>query len=315
MGMAPEGKGRAIPAPVGGWNARDDWDDMDKKDAIDLLNWWPGTDSVESRRGYTSFSTGMTGQVEAVMEYEAGSTNQMLAAASDTVYNASTATAAALKTGFTSARWQYVNFDGKLGMVNGEDDPQEWDGTTLSDMTISGPGLTVSDLIDIEIYASRAWYVPKNSQDVWYSAIDTLGGVLTKFPLSRVGQFGGHLVSVGTWTRDSGDGADDWIVFVMSSGEIIVYVGDPSTTFSKVGVYRTGEPLSRRAILKYGANMWILTRQGLLDLQSIMALGEANYDKAITDKIKGAFTKKNGPVWAKVWVGYYFLSKAVHGFG
>lgn len=175
MGMAPEGKGRAIPAPVGGWNARDDWDDMDKKDAIDLLNWWPGTDSVESRRGYTSFSTGMTGQVEAVMEYEAGSTNQMLAAASDTVYNASTATAAALKTGFTSARWQYVNFDGKLGMVNGEDDPQEWDGTTLSDMTISGPGLTVSDLIDIEIYASRAWYVPKNSQDVWYSAIDTLG--------------------------------------------------------------------------------------------------------------------------------------------
>jgi len=107
---APEGKGKTIPAPVGGWNARDDWDDMDEKDAIDLMNWWPGTDSVQSRRGYREYSTGLTGQVETVMEYEAGNTNQMLAAASDSIYNTTTAAAAVLKTGFSSARWQYVNF-------------------------------------------------------------------------------------------------------------------------------------------------------------------------------------------------------------
>lgn len=287
-----EASGKAIPAPVGGWNARDDWDSMKENEAIFLRNWFPGTDAVETRRGFRKYSTGMTGQVEAIMEYESGNINQMLAAAGDSIYNTTTAAAASLKSGFISAKWQYVNFDGRMGLVNGEDLPQEWDGLTMSDATISGAGLNVRDLVDNEVYNGRVYYVEKDTQDFWYSPIDTLGGALTKFPLSRVGQFGGNLVTIGTWTRDSGDGADDWIVFVMSSGEIIVYVGDPATNFTKVGVFRTAEPLSRRCTLKFGANLWILTRAGLIDFQSIMALGTANYDKAITDKIKGAFTTK-----------------------
>lgn len=283
----------AVPAPVGGWNAKDDWDGMKSNQAVMLRNWFPGTESVDTRRGYNQHSTGLSGQVETVAEYESGDTNQLIAASDGNLYNATTGAASLLKSGFTNARWQHVNFGGFLGLVNGDDDPQSWDGANMLDTTISGAGLDVKKLVDNEVYSSRVWYVEKNTQDVWYSPVDSIGGVLVKFPLSRAGQFGGNLVSVGTWTRDSGDGADDWIVFIMSSGEVIVYSGDPATTFAKVGVFRTAEPLSRRCTLKFGANLWILTRFGLVDLLNIMSIGEAAYDKAITDNIKNAFTDQS----------------------
>lgn len=301
--------GRAYPvqAPVGGWNARDEWDDMPKEDAIDLVNWFPTTDSVVSRQGYNRFAEGLAGQVEFIGEFQDGVQRQLLAAADEFIYNITTGTPVTLGSGFITARWQYVNFDGKIGLVNGFDAPQEWDGSTLSALTISGTGLAVEDLIDNEVYRSRVWYVEKDTQDVWYSAINTLGGVLTKFPLSRVGQFGGTLISVGTWTRDSGSGADDWIAFIMSSGEILVYTGDPATNFQLVGIFRGAEPLSTRCTLKYGANLWVFTRAGVVDMQSIMALGTAAFDRAITDKIKNAFTTQTaifGPQFG--WEPIYY---------
>ncbi len=292
MAKTREGMGRAFPAPVGGWNARDDWDTMKENQAISLINWFPGTDSVETRRGKREFATGLDGQVQTVAEFRSENIRQLLAAAGGNFYNVSTGGAVTLKSGFINNIWQHVNFGGQIGFVNGADTPQKWDGVAMTDNVITGPGLDPTTLISNTVYSSRVWYIPINSQDVWYSNIDTLGGALTKFPLSRVGQLGGNLVAVGTWTRDSGDGADDWIVFVMSSGEVVVYAGDPATDFIKIGTFDTGEPLSRRCLLNYGANLWILTREGLLDLQSIMALGEANYDKAITDIIKGAYAKK-----------------------
>src|SRR6266481_865718 len=53
-----------IPAPVGGWNARDSLGNMDKADAVTLTNFWPGTNSVILRKGYTQHATGLNAQVE-----------------------------------------------------------------------------------------------------------------------------------------------------------------------------------------------------------------------------------------------------------
>ena len=61
-----------VPAPIGGWNARDSLGSMAVEDAVTLTNWWPGTNSVILRNGYTKHATGMTGQVESVMTYASG---------------------------------------------------------------------------------------------------------------------------------------------------------------------------------------------------------------------------------------------------
>jgi len=265
---------------------------MPAEDAVELINWFPTTDSVISRSGYNLFAQNLGGPVQTLAEFQDEVERELLAAANGEVFNVTTGAPVSLASGFTSNAWQYVNFDSQMSWVNGQDDPHSYDGTTFAPLAISGSGLTPSDLIDNEVYRSRVWYAQKNSQSVWYSAIDTIGGALTEFPLGRVGQFGGNLVSIGTWTRDSGSGADDWIAFIMSSGEILVYTGDPATDFSLVGLFRSAEPLSVRCTLKYGANLWVMTRAGLVDLQSIMALGTASFDKAITDKIRDAFTRQ-----------------------
>ncbi len=65
--IRPRTKMVSVPAPVGGWNARDAYADMPVSDAVVLQNYWPKTTSVAVRNGYTQFATGMSGQSETVM--------------------------------------------------------------------------------------------------------------------------------------------------------------------------------------------------------------------------------------------------------
>jgi len=42
----------SLPAPVGGWNARDSLANMDETDAVTLENYFPTVSSVVLRGGY-----------------------------------------------------------------------------------------------------------------------------------------------------------------------------------------------------------------------------------------------------------------------
>jgi hypothetical protein len=43
----------SVPAPIGGWNARDSLANMSPTDAVQLINWYPTPTDVTMRRGYT----------------------------------------------------------------------------------------------------------------------------------------------------------------------------------------------------------------------------------------------------------------------
>ena len=82
-------------APIGGWNTRDSLDDMPKKDAIKLENWFPGLGSVKMRNGISSHATGIgSSNVEWLGEYHSGSDRDLLAAGGGGIYDASAAGAA-----------------------------------------------------------------------------------------------------------------------------------------------------------------------------------------------------------------------------
>ena len=285
------------PAPVGGWNARDARDVMEPTDAIVLDNLIPGLGRVKLRRGYTAHSTGVgSGDVKTLAEFQVGTTRQLIAAGGGSIYNASADPAASLGSGFSENRWNWVVFDGKMGLCNGTDTPQQWDGTTLSTLTLTGTGLTATSVIGINVFRSRTYFWMKNSQDFWYSAVNTLGGALTKFPLSRVGSFGGNLIAVGTW--NPAGGADWWggggttpdqLVFVMSSGEVILYDGDdPGSNFAIRGVHKIGQPIDPRGILRIGGDLLILTKEGLQSLSKVVAQGRPSADTSVSDKIVDA---------------------------
>ena len=226
--------------------------------------------------------------VETLATYEQGTLNYLIAAESGYFYDVSTAGSPVDITGtsgpFTVDRWQSVNFDGKIGFVNGTDDPQQWNGSgVMTDLTLSGSGLTDTSVIGCYAFKGRTWWWMKSSQDVWYSALNTLGGALTKFPLSRVGQFGGNLTAMTTWSHDGGSGPDDYAVFIMSSGEAIIYQGSSPAVggdWALVGVFSIGEPLSVRGVAKYGGDVIAITKLDYVNLARVLPGVEADTNKS-----------------------------------
>lgn len=280
---------------------------MAPTDAIIMDNFFPDLKSVRLRGGYASHASAVGSvAVETLMVYEAGSQSKMIAAAGTALYNVTSAGAASsLATGLANeGRWSYVNFNSRLGMVNGATTPRQFNGTTISTLTISGTGLTSSTLIGVASYRSRTYWWKNNSQDFWYSSVDTLGGVLTKFPLSRVGSFGGNIKAIGNWSQ--GGGSPTWgqggqleqlLTIVMSSGEVIVYQGSnpgDATDFALVGVFKVGRPLGDRCLVKVAGDLILMTVDGFVPMSAISRAGQFSQDSAISDKIRKAITEATG---------------------
>ena len=305
---------QTIPSPIGGWNRRDALDIMPPEDAVTLDNWFPGTGKVVLRRGYTEHVTSGIGSsnVDTLEEYNATTVRKLLAGANGNIYDVSTTTASSLKSGLSANRWETLNFNGSMGWVNGTDTPLVYDGSSFGNMTVSGTGLTVTNLKGIMGHQSRSFFWENNSQDFWYSATNTLGGSLTKFPLSRVGGFGGNLVCAGSW-NDAG-GSEEWVgggigndlaVFVMSSGDTIVYEGDdPASNWNLVGVYRLPDPLDVRAIIRVGSDLVIATKGGVVSMSGVASAGQLEPRGVVSDKINPALIAKNDltdPGWQLIY--------------
>lgn len=278
-------------SPVGGWNTRDPLDRMPLEDAVEMTNFFPDQGSVKTRNGYSSWADTLGGAVETLAEFNAGATNKFIAAANGNIWDISSSGAgSSLASGFTNDRWQWAQFDdssggARMGLVNGADTPQIYDGSTVSNMTISGTGLTVTDLVGIHIFKNRSFFWESDSQDFWYSASEALGGSLTNFPLGRVSGFGGNLIAMGTLTIDGGIGIDDHACFFMSSGDILVYAGtDPGSDWALVGIFRMGAPMGPRAVTKFGGDLLAMTDQGYMSISAAFGR-ERGFQPSISDKI------------------------------
>lgn len=293
----------SLPAPVGGWNARDSLADMDEADAVTMTNWFPSTTEVMVRKGYDSRRTGFPDQVESLLVYNGATASKMFGASDGKIYDASSAGAigAAAVSGMTNDRWQYVNFATSGGQfmlsVNGADKMRYFDGTNWDadgGGTYTVTGLNTVNAIHINVFKRRIWFVEKNSLSAWYLPIDSIQGAAVEFPLEALADKGGYLMAMGTWTIDAGTGADDMAVFITSEGQIIVYRGiNPANevTWSLVGVYNVGAPFSRRCYYKLGGDLLILTHDGLFALSQYLQSDRVNQKSALSDKIQNAVSE------------------------
>ena len=281
LGLGQQRGGQAlrqnIPSPYGGLNTRDAESAMEATDAVSMVNWIPSQGSVVTRKGYSEYATGLTGDVETLAEYNAGGTRKFLCANSDEINDITNAASISnLGSGFTNARWQWVNFNANMLLVNGADTPQVFNGSTLSNSTISGP--TVTDLIGVNVHKNRIYAWESDSQSFWYGATNAVGGAFDEFNLSRVGNFGGNLIAMATWNHDGGDGVDDYALFMMSSGEVLLYDGsDPgdAANWSLIGVYTIGSPIAVRGIKKVAGDVVIITDQDFVFFSQVFRAGGA----------------------------------------
>lgn len=275
-------------APIKGWNTRDSRADMDIGYAIQLDNWIPREDVCQVRPGRTEHATGAGTAVDTLMALKSPTQDKLLAASGGVIYDVtSTGSATSIGTGYTNAKWQHVNANGYLLAVNGDDTPIYYDGSSITNLSITGSGLTASNLIGINSHANRLWFVEKDALDPWYLDVENIQGTATKFRIAYYTQLGGYLMAIGTWSRDGGAGPDDYIVFVTSEGEVLVYSGiSPASDFQLIGRYAIGKPIGRRCMMKLGAELVVLTQDGYVNLSAVLGTERAYINRAISDPIR-----------------------------
>jgi len=306
MGLGPSGakrgpvtEVRTVPAPIGGLNARDSIAGMKPTDAVILDNWVPGTSNVTLRAGYRAWATGLGASVESLMPYRSGSTVKMFAAAGTHIYDvtAKAAVGAAAVSALANARFQWINFGTPGGhfllAVNNGDPMQRYDGAAWTN-ALAAPAVTGFDTtkaIGINAYGERVWFVEKDSFNVWYLPLQSIGGAATQLDLSSLFGLGGSLAGMITWTVAGSQATISYAAFVSTEGEVIIFQGDnpaSATTWARTGQARIGRPIGRRFWTRVGTDVALICADGFVPLSTVLQIDRATPAKTISNKIINA---------------------------
>jgi hypothetical protein len=141
----------SVSAPTGGWNARDSIANMPPLDAVTLNNFFPTPTDVQIRLGYQKTSTGITGQVNSLMNWAGASTQKLFAVAGSVLYDASASTAVSKVTSLSNDKWQHVNMATTGGnhflvCCNGVDPAMLYDGTNWIKYASTSTAQTISSI-------------------------------------------------------------------------------------------------------------------------------------------------------------------------
>lgn len=285
-----------LPPPVGGLNGRDAKADMAAKDAYELLNWFPGTATMDSRNGNAPHATGLGAPVESLAVYRGGVTPKMLGFAAGNVFNVSAAGAVgvAIASGRTgnhviSAMFSNAGSQFLIGCT-GADVPFNYDGTTWANCVMTGAGVVPAQLNFVLTFKARLYFLQTGLPGFFYLPVGQIQGALAYFDLAQVALLGGSIVAMAGFSMtDSGIGPNDYIIFATSEGEYIVYGGtDPTNaaTWQLVGRYYGPAPVGRNCCVNVGSDVIFITLDGALPFSEIRKTQDTDQERnAITSKL------------------------------
>lgn len=299
-----------VTAPIGGWNAINPLATMSPNEAVIIDNWFCLPTELMTRKGYTEWNTGVDGNIESFINYDApDGTIEMFVASDDAgacsiwdVSQQEPVIPSAVVTGLTSARFHscaVANTGGTFTMaVNGADylllyDGATWQSVNSTSTPFAITGVDTSTLTDLIVHHRRVWLTEKDSMKCWYLDIDAIAGAAQSFDFAPLFQMGGSIAKIDTWTLDAGYGMDDYFVVITTAGEIAIYSGtDPSSadTWRLNGIYYCGSPVGRNCTMKYGGDVLLLNKDGLVPLSQWLMSSRVNIKTSITNKIQQRIT-------------------------
>jgi hypothetical protein len=141
----------SVPAPLGGWNARDSLAEMNPIDAVEMVNFFPTPTDILMRKGYSQHSGGFTGSADTVMNYAGPTSQTLFAVANGVIYNTATSTATSVFTGLSNSKFQHANFTNSAGnpflsAVNGQDPALLYNGTNWIKVAATATAQTISTI-------------------------------------------------------------------------------------------------------------------------------------------------------------------------
>lgn len=294
----PVVRSAVIKPPVGGLDASTALAAMPDDRAVELTNFFPQPGWVEVRRGYNYQAWDIVSDTTAVntlMVWQGQSSSALFAAAPTAIYDVTVeGVPSSVVTSLANGKWQWCNFTNSgatyLVICNGADSVRNYNGSAWSTPAITG--VSSSDLIHVNVHKKRLWFTQVSTTKAWYLPVDAIAGAATSFELGSVFSRGGYLMGMTTWTKDGGSGPDDYAVFISSRGQVAVYQGtDPSSanTWALVGVFDYAAPIGRRCFCKFGADVLLLTVQGVFPLSQTFAVDQSSAGAvALTKNIQQA---------------------------
>ena len=270
-------------------NTRDGVSSLDPREARLIENMIPDAGRLVVRGGKTTQQTVGTGSsIGSMFTHEGVSSDVLLAASDGEIWDVTGTPVALTAANYSLDSWSIAQFNDTTIGVNGTDTPWKFNGATVGATGFSGSGLTIANLRTVNVVGIRLWFTEESSADCWYGAPNAISGVLTKFQLSQETR-GGYCVGVYPFR--------EYVVFVMSTGEITIYQGDPATTFSQAGSYDAPRPIGYDAFVLVGGDLVIMTNNGPIPLEYITS-GVAFDTRAL-----GSWGKI-APSWATDWKNY-----------
>lgn len=290
-----------VSAPVGGLNGRDPLADMDAKDAYYMDNLFPAANKVEARRGTIKhINTPLEGPTETLQVYTGAAGEKMLAWAGTKVYDVSSNTPVEIGSGVTEP---YVNTamfsnaaDNAQFMIicNGADVPKSYNGTAIANLTMTGIP-SANDLNYPFTFKGRLFFVADNMLGTYYLPVGQIQGALSYFDLGQVSKLGGKLIAIASYSDTAGETPNDFIIFITSRGECIVYDGnDPSNAaaWRLVGRYYAATPIGNKCAFNLNGQLIILTLDGAVPFSEIRRVGDS--------KAQGVSTREFGSITTKL---------------
>ncbi len=284
-----------VPAPNAGINAVDGLTGMKPDESIYQYNLVPSQYGSRVRTGYREFATNVgTDGVKTLIPFNGSvaAQDRLFACAQDAIYDISAGGSSFVSainfasTGPTSGYGMWTNFTTIAGHfclycdeLNGYYTYTE-STTTWAKIAMGGGASEVSGVdpalfANSVIFKSRVWFVEKNSARAWYLPVGAIYGAATAFNFGNKFKHGGTLVALFNWTVDGGEGIDDYLVAVSSSGDVIVYKGnDPATAtdFLQHGQWYIGTvPAGRRIGGSFGGEVYLLSSYGLLPMSKLIS--------------------------------------------
>lgn len=162
-------------------------------------------------------------------------------------------------------------------MADGAGEIVAYDGTAFSDA-----GFTTTDGKDpaefdgVFSHQDRPYLWDSSTLDFYYGDVGAVTGLLTKFPLSRLGNITGKIMILDSMTVNAAHGMNDVLVIVTTTGWIILYEGlnpGDATDWRLLGRVRVAAPVSKFAVESFGSDLWFLTTRGLVSVQESLAKG------------------------------------------
>ncbi len=305
-----------------------------------LENWFPTATGIRMRRGSESFAQvgDASDPVTSLFSYLNGNTEKLFAATEDSIYDITSPTipediflvddfgnfivddlgddiisALSIPAGpvvdlLAGGEWSVQQFATSGGVflrcVNGIDTPLVFDGTSWA-TTPAITGVDPTTFSFVFASKSRLWFIQKETLNIWYLPVNSIGGLAVLLPLGGLFSLGGSLMFGGTWSVESGDGPSEQTIFATTEGEVIAFRGsDPSdsSTWTKVGVYRIGKPLGPKAFIRTGGDLVISTDIGLVPLSTafvrdVAALAPVAVSYAIETQWNAAVAAQTSPAW------------------